>query len=165
MIVINFLLWQKYFIYKTYLTAQVCFQCRTILPNPMCSCEPQLLLWFWFFHRDPLKGKWWMSSCQASVPQWPWIHPIICYTANCDNDEHQAGSWRHSYPLLKKYRKRIKPASLHPDLQNFQGLLEEIPGYIFEEEVEEIVNSLDNFKGEKLTLCKFLSYENQKKEI
>lgn len=102
----------KCFIYKTYLTDQVCLQCRTVLPNPMCPCEPQLLLWFWLFHRDPLKGKWWMRSCQASVPWWPWIHPVICYTANHDSDEHKAGSWRHPYSLPKKRGERIKPASL-----------------------------------------------------
>lgn len=59
-----------------------------------------------------------MRSCQAPFPGWPWIHPVICYTASPDSDEHNAGSWQHPYSLQKgkkwKKRERWKVIGLPP---------------------------------------------------
>lgn len=60
-----------------------------------------------------------MRSCQAPFPGWPWIYPVICYTASPDSDEHSAGSWWHPYSLPKK---REMERGMSATLQNFTHL-------------------------------------------
>lgn len=98
---------EKHFIYKTDLTAQ--FVCNA---EHSSHAPPPAVLWALItslmpaLPQRPLKWKWWMRSCQAPFPGWPWIHPLICYTASPDSDEHDAGIWQHPYSLQKGKKKK-----------------------------------------------------------
>lgn len=88
--------------------SSVCLQCRALLPRP----PPPMVLWALItslmpaLPQRPPKWKWWMRSCQAPFPGWPWIHPLICYTASHDSDERNAGSWQHPCSLQKGKKKK-----------------------------------------------------------
>lgn len=96
----------KYFISKIYLTARVCLQCRTVLPNPMCLCEPQLLPLSLVLPQRPPKRRM-MNEVLSDFSPLVALNPS-CYLLHCQSWQWWTGGRQLTTPLFITQKERRK---------------------------------------------------------